>query len=211
MHLLKKFEQRLRKAWKRWRGIPDLPRFYRPQDRFRKRYPDYQIGLGTYGMPVVHDWNEGSTLQIGSYCSMADNVQIFLGGHHRIDWVSSYPFPEYLPEAAHIKGFGGTRGNVVIGSDVWLCSNCTILSGVNIGHGAVVASGAVVSRDVPAYSVVAGNPAQHIRWRFDEETRNELLKSAWWEWPEEEIRRIVGKLCCDDLGAFLTYARSRRQ
>lgn len=209
MHLLKKLEQRLRKAWKRWHGKPAEPRFYRAQTRFRERYPFYQIGLGTYGMPVVHDWDEGSTLRIGSYCSIADNVQIFLGGQHRTDWISSYPFPVYLPEAAHIEAFGGTRGDVEIGSDVWLCSNCTILSGVTVGHGAVVASGAVVARDVPAYAVVAGNPARHVRWRFDEEVRTELLKAAWWDWPEEEIRQVVEKLCSDDIAAFLAYARAR--
>lgn len=93
MLLLKKIEQRLRALLKGWRGKPVEPRFKRPQNRFRERYPLYQIGLGSYGMPVLHDWNEGSTLQIGNYCSIASNVQIFLGGLHRTDWVSSYPFP----------------------------------------------------------------------------------------------------------------------
>ena len=209
MGMLKKLEQRLRKAWKRWRGKPELPRFYRSQERFRKRYPHYQVGLGTYGIPVVHDWDEGTILRVGSYCSIADNVRIFLGGQHRIDWVSSYPFPAYLPEAEHIENFGGSRGDVVIGSDVWLCSNCTILSGVTIGHGAVIASGALVARDVPPYAVMAGNPAQQVRWRFDEETRTALLQSAWWEWPESEIRQIVDKLCSNDLAGFIAYARSR--
>lgn len=209
MPLLKKLEQRLRKLWKNWRGEPSEPRFYRAQSRFRERYPHYRIGLGTYGMPVVYDWGEGSTLSIGSYCSIAGNVQIFLGGQHRIDWVSSYPFPAYLPEAAHIAEFGGTRGDVLIGSDVWLCSSCTILSGVSVGHGAVVAGNAVVTRDVAPYSVVAGNPARHVRWRFDEDTRAALLESAWWEWPEEEIRRIVEMLCSNNIAAFLAYARSR--
>jgi acetyltransferase-like isoleucine patch superfamily enzyme len=211
MYFLKKLEQKLRKAWKRRFGKPKEPSFYRGQTRFRARYPDYQIGLGTYGMPDVHDWHEGSTLVIGSYCSIADNVHIFLGGQHRIDWISSYPFPVMLPEAAHIKDFSSTRGDVIIGNDVWLCSHCTILSGVKIGHGAVIASGAIVSRDVPAYAVMAGNPAQHVRWRFDEATREALLASAWWEWPEAEIRQIVGKLCNSDIADFLAYASSRKR
>jgi chloramphenicol O-acetyltransferase type B len=209
MRLLKKLERRLRKTWKSWRGKPELPRFLRAQARFRERYPNYQIGLGSYGMPTVHDWQEGSTLRIGSYCSIAGNVQIFLGGQHRIDWVSSYPFPAYLPEAEYIQDFGRTRGDVAIGSDVWLCANCTILSGVTIGHGAVIANGAVISRDVAPYAVMAGNPAQMVRWRFDEKTRAELLATAWWEWPEEEIRHVVDKLCSNDIAAFLAYARSR--
>ncbi|GHT90740.1 acetyltransferase [Betaproteobacteria bacterium] len=209
MRFLKKLEQKLRQAWKQRFGKPKEPRFYRARTRFKERYPDYQIGLGTYGLPEVHDWNEGSALVIGSYCAIAEHVHIFLGGQHRTDWVSSYPFPAFIPEAAHIKDFGGTRGDVVIGSDVWLCSRCTILSGVRIGHGAVIASGAVVSRDVPAYAIMAGNPARRIRWRFDEATREALLKSAWWEWPEAEIRQIVDKLCSSDIAAFLAYARAR--
>jgi len=209
LKVLKGFERRLRKIIKNLRGRPEIPRFLRPQVRFRERYPNYEIGLGSYGMPCVHDWDEGSTLRIGSYCSIADNVQIFLGGHHRADWVSTYPFPAYLPEASDIREYGGTRGDVVIGSDVWICANSTILSGVNIGHGAVIANGAVVSRDVEPYAIVAGNPAARIRWRFDEHIRNELLNTAWWEWPEEEIRRTVSLLCSDDLAGFLRYARSR--
>jgi acetyltransferase-like isoleucine patch superfamily enzyme len=209
MAQLKQFERWVRRGLRRWFGKPELPRFYRSQERFRKRYPGYAIGLGSYGIPVVHDWNEGTTLRIGAYCSIADDVHILLGGQHRIDWVSSYPFASYLPDAAHITGSGGTRGDVEIGSDVWLCSGATILSGVTIGHGAVVACGALVSRDVAPYSVVAGNPARHVRWRFDEDTRKALLETAWWEWPESEIRAIVGSLCSDDLAGFIAYARSR--
>lgn len=109
MHLLKKLEQRLRKIIKSIQGKQELPRFYRAQERFRRRYPKYSIGVGTYGMPKVHDWDEGTTLRIGSYCSIADNVQIFLGGQHRIDWVSSYPFPAYLPEAQTLKTLAGVK------------------------------------------------------------------------------------------------------
>lgn len=207
---MKKIKQYLRKTWKRLFGRSELKGAYRQQAKFRKRYPKYELGAGTYGMPVVHDWNEGTTLRIGAYCSIAANVQIFLGGQHRIDWVSSYPFSVFLPEASHIENSRGSRGDVVIGSDVWLCANCTILSGVTIGHGAVIASGAVVSRDVEPYAIMAGNPARNVRWRFDEPTRAALLESAWWEWPEQEIRQIVDKLCSDNIADFIEYARSRK-
>lgn len=99
----------------------------------------------------------------------------------------------------------------MIGSDVWLCEDCTILSGVSIGHGAVVANNAVVSRDIPPYAVVAGNPAKIVRWRFDESTRAALLESAWWDWQQEEILQIVDKLCSDDISGFLAYARLRNK
>lgn len=184
--------------------------YKRQQVKFRKCYPDYEIGTGTYGLPIVHDLKEGATLKIGAYCSISSNVQIFLGGQHRLDWVSSYPFPAFLHEASHIKNYGGSRGDVVIGSDVWLCANSTILSGVTIGHGAVVANGALVSRDVEPYSIVAGNPAQRVRWRFDEVTRPALLNSVWWEWSENEIRQNVDKLCSDNIAEFIAYANSRK-
>jgi acetyltransferase-like isoleucine patch superfamily enzyme len=72
------------------------PKFYRGQEKFRERYPEFTVGIGTYGMPIVHDWHEGSTLRIGAYTSIADEVHIFLGGHHRTDWISAYPFPAFM-------------------------------------------------------------------------------------------------------------------
>lgn len=199
----------LKAWWHRRFGRKRTPKFYRGQEKFRARYPDYEIGLGTYGMPRVHDWHEGSTLKIGAYCSIADGVNILLGGGHRTDWVSCYPFPGFIEEARHVPDYGGTRGDVVIGSDVWLGMGCTILSGVTIGHGAVVAAQAVVTRDVEPYAIVAGNPARVVRWRFDEATRAALLESAWWNWPEAEVRRISPLLCSDRLDDFLAYARRR--
>ena len=183
---------------------------YRGQAKFRLAYPGkYSFGLGSYGLPIVHDWNEGTTLSIGAYCSIAANVQIFLGGNHRSDWVSTYPFPAMVKEAAHVVGYGVSRGDVLIGSDVWLGTSCMILSGVSIGHGAIVAAGAVVSKPVEPYSIVAGNPATHIKWRFDEETRKALLASEWWNWPESEIRKIATILCSAEVHKLLAYAKIR--
>lgn len=185
------------------------PKLLRAQAKFRQRYPHYSIGTGTYGMPQVHDWHEGATLKIGAYSSLAGNVQIYLGGHHRTDWVSCFPFPAFVEEATHIKDYGGTRGDVVIGSDVWICSNSIILSGVTIGHGAVIANGSVVTRNVEPYAVVAGNPEQQVRWRFAEEQRLALLETSWWDWPEAEVRAVAPLLCSADIAAFLDYARRR--
>ena len=185
-------------------------KFLQQQDRFLKKYPNYEIGSGSYGIPIVHDWHEGTTLVIGNYCSIANNVQILLGGHHRTDWVSTYPFPAYVPQASHIKNYGGTNGDVIIGSDVWLCANCIILSGVTIGHGSVITNGAVVTKDVEPYSIVGGNPAKHIKYRFEEKIRADLLKTQWWNWPTEEIHSITDIFCSDDIQNFLEYARSRK-
>ncbi|WP_410500017.1 CatB-related O-acetyltransferase [Chitinibacter sp. S2-10] len=200
----------LKKVWAKLTGRKQsrLQDFARQQVKFRKRYPHYAIGKASYGMPIVYDYGEGTTLKIGAYCSIASNVQIFLGGHHRIDWVSSYPFPHFFEMDAVFQGkAGGSRGDVVIGNDVWLCANCIILSGVTIGHGAVIANGAVVTRDVPPYAVMAGNPAKLIKWRFDEPIRQALLEIAWWDWPDDKIKNVMDQLCGNDLVKFIEYAR----
>lgn len=199
-------------AWLRQRVIAKkhkMTHFQRFQDKFNRRYPHYQVGLGTYGTPKVYDWHEGTTLTIGSYCSISFNVQIFLGGHHRTNWISTYPFSAFLEGVKPIPGTGFSKGDVKIGSDVWLCANAVILSGVTIGHGAVVANSAVVTKDVEPYSIVGGNPAKLIGYRFDEETRQRLLESSWWEWDESEVRQMYSLLNSDKMDDFWQYLHQR--
>lgn len=206
--------KKLRNWLQHWRNKSEKPtplqNFQRQQEKFRQKYPNYLLGEGTYGFPIVHDDNDGTTLRIGAYCSISSGVQIFLGKNHRTDWVSSYPFPAFFEEARHIPNFSVSRGDVVIGSDVWLCTDCTILSGVTIGHGAVIGAGAIVTKDVAPYSIVAGNPAQHVRWRFDEPIRLALLETAWWDWPIAEIRQVATLLCSAKIEDFLTYAGQKK-
>lgn len=171
------------------------------------------VGPHTYGPLVLRHWGApgGYVCRVGDYCSIADNVQVFLGGYHRPDWVSMYPFGAFAkwrgPDVRTDHTVG--RGDVVIGSDVWLGSQCMIMAGVTIGHGAVVAARAVVSRDVPPYAIVAGNPARVVKRRFDDQTIAELLAIAWWDWPEERIRQNLDLLLSGDMAAFL--ARNRVQ
>ena len=181
----------------------------RSQLAFQKKYPRYKMGANCYGVPSIKFATRDNLLTIGSYCSIAKNVEIYLGGNHRIDWISSYPFPAFFAEANTIKNYEVSAGDVHIGSDVWLCQNSTILSGVSIGHGAVVANGAMVTKNVEPYAIVGGNPAKFIRWRFDEPTRLALLESAWWDWPESEILSVVHLICSDNITEFLAYAESR--
>lgn len=214
MNLLSRFVSQLQARFLRLKQLKAQQKLLnkpkRSQQAFSKQYPHYKMGVNCYGVPKVKHEHPDAILSIGNYCSIAKKVEIFLGGNHRIDWVSSYPFPPFFSQASHIQHYVTTRGNVDIGSDVWLCENCTILSGITIGHGAVIANGAVVTKDVAPYAIVAGNPAKHIRWRFDEPTREALLKSAWWDWPEDEVLSIVDKLCSDDISTFLDYAKNRQ-
>jgi virginiamycin A acetyltransferase len=140
-------------------------------------------------------------ITIGDYCSIADCVVMMAGGEHKTDRVSTYPFDVKM-------GIGSatsfSRGDVVIGSDVWIGSHAIILPGVNIGHGAVIGAGAVVTGDVMDYSVAIGVPARHIRFRFDESTIERLIRSEWWTWPEDRIREMVPLM--EDIEAFLKEA-----
>lgn len=170
----------------------------------QQQFPQYAIGVGTYANKLtVLDWDEGATLTIGNYCSIADGVTLFLGGEHRTDWVTTFPFSVLLDEAKAVKGHPKTKGDVVIGHDVWLGRECVVGSGVTIGHGAVVGARAVVTRDVPPYAIVAGNPARLIRYRFEPPVIAALLASEWWHWSEEALRHAMPLLLCGDVQAFI--------
>ena len=173
----------------------------------------FSIGPHSYGRPKVRFPESGARLTIGPYCSIADRVEILLGGNHRVDWASTFPFGAFRdawPTAPEGAGYHGTRGDVTIGADVWLGSQAMILSGVAIGHGAVVAARAVVTRDVPPYAVVGGNPAKLIRHRFDEATVAELLEAAWWDLPERVVAALVPLLPSGRIGDLVAAVRALR-
>jgi acetyltransferase-like isoleucine patch superfamily enzyme len=165
-------------------------------------YRAYEIGDWTYGSPAVHSWGEGTKLKIGRFCSIASGVTILLGGNHRVDWATTYPFNVLFEDAKGFTGHPASRGDVVIGNDVWIGTNAFILSGVRIGDGAVIGACSVVSRDVEPYSIAAGNPAHHIRYRFEESIVERMLKIKWWDWPVEKIMEAMPLLLSTDIGAF---------
>lgn len=200
-------------AW--WAGLPPamrgwLRRHANPHNQTRlhlanliaKRPGQIAVGAHTYGRPKIRFPESGMRLRIGRFGSIADGVEILLGGNHRLDWVTTYPFPALpglWPQAAGIGGSDTSRGDVLIGHDVWLGSQCMVMSGVTIGHGAVVAARAVVTRDVPPYAIVAGNPARLVRMRFSEDEIATLLASHWWDRPEAAIARAIPALMAGDI------------
>ena len=171
-----------------------------------ERYPQYQIGKHTYGNPQIRSWGEGTVVKIGAYCSFAGSVKIFLGGEHRIDWVTTYPFNELWSSAKEIKGHPGTKGDVIIGNDVWVGEGAVILSGVKIGDGAVVGCSSVITKDVPPYAVVAGNPAKLIKYRFNEDIVTRLLSIQWWKWDEKKVESALPFMLNSDISSFLKEA-----
>lgn len=166
---------------------------------------NYRIGEFTYGRPRVIAFTKDTRLIIGKFCSIAANVKIVLGADHRLDWVSTYPFPaleKIWPEADGVKGHPASKGDVVIGNDVWIAEGAVIMSGVKIGDGAVIGGQSVVSKDVGPYAIVSGNPARLVKKRFDDETIEKLLDIQWWNWPVEKIRKNVHLLCSPNLDDF---------
>ena len=172
-------------------------------------YAKYKIGQWSYGTPEVYSWGEGAHLIIGKYCSIAAGVKIYLGGEHRTDWVTTYPFNVIDSASRTIPGHPKTKGNVVVENDVWIGNEAVILSGVTLGNGCVVGARSVVTKSVPPYTIVAGNPAKVIRTRFSEAVVRELLEIAWWEWPDDKVRSAIPHLLSTDIVDFITYAKSQ--
>ncbi len=171
-----------------------------------RRFPQFEIGAGSYGGLNVVEFGEGTKLKVGRYCSFASGVQVLLGGNHRMDWVTTFPFSAIEPQFHDIPGHPHSRGDVVIGNDVWVAREAVILSGVAIGDGAVIGARAVVSRDVAPYTIVAGNPAVAVRSRFAPEIVERLMAVKWWDWPEARIMAAMPKLLSSDIEAFLDAA-----
>jgi acetyltransferase-like isoleucine patch superfamily enzyme len=163
----------------------------------------YRIGRHTYGVENIRAlfWQEGVKLEIGSFCSIANNITIMLGGNHNTHWGTTYPFGHIFTDTFNKfdgKGHPATKGDVVIGNDVWIGNDVTIMSGVTVGDGAVLANGAHVVKDVEPYTIVGGNPARVIKKRFDDETIDALLRLKWWDLEDAQINEIVPLLCSED-------------
>lgn len=161
------------------------------------------VGEYTYGKNniKIFKWDEHTNLKIGKFCSIAENCKVYLGGNHRTDWFTTYPFGHINQNIFKYSGVGhpSSKGNVEIGNDVWIAANVTIMSGVKIGDGAVIANNSHVVKNVEPYSIYGGNPARFIKYRFDEETIEILLKIKWWDKSISEINDIIPILCSNSL------------
>lgn len=144
-----------------------------------------------YQYPINHD-----KLIIGKFCSIACGAKfIFNSANHTLSSVSTYPFPIFFEEwGLNIKDVAAAwdnKGDIVIGNDVWIGYEAVIMAGVTVGDGAIIGTRAVVTKDVPPYTIVGGVPAKPIRKRFENEALDELFKIRWWDWPEEKIARNI--------------------
>lgn len=147
-----------------------------------------------YHYPINDD-----KLQIGKFCSIACGAKfLFNSANHTLSSLSTYPFPlffeEWGLEKKDVTNAWDNKGDIVIGNDVWIGYEAVVLAGVTIGDGAIVGTRAVVTKDVPPYTIVGGVPAKPIKRRFPEETISALLEIQWWNWSEERIARNIGAI-----------------
>jgi virginiamycin A acetyltransferase len=157
-----------------------------------------------YHYPVNRDH-----LVIGKFCSIACGAKfLFTSANHAMRSLSTYPFPIFREEwglkRERVTEAWDNKGDIVIGSDVWIGYEAVILQGVSIGDGAVVGARAVVTKDVPPYAIVGGVPARVIRMRFDERTIEALMRLKWWDWPREKIQKHLPDIQSGNLEGLLS-------
>ncbi|HEX5309212.1 MAG TPA: CatB-related O-acetyltransferase [Solirubrobacteraceae bacterium] len=165
----------------------------------RHSYGSFQVNAGR---------SDRARLRIGAFCSIAWGVEFALGGNHRPDWVSTYPFRVMwdMP-GAFVDGHPRAERDIEVGNDVWIGAQALILPGARIGDGAVIGARAVVAGEVRPYSIVGGIPARELRRRFSDKQIDSLLSLRWWEWPEERIKASVDLLCSPDVERLLAATR----
>jgi len=147
-----------------------------------------------YHYPINHD-----KLIIGKYCSIACGAKfMFTSGNHAMRSLSTYPFPLFFTEWdlpwEVITNAWDNKGNIVIGNDVWIGYEAVVMQGVTIGNGAIIGTRAVVTKDVPPYTIVGGVPAKAIKKRFDDKTIEKLQSLAWWDWSSEKIKENLDNI-----------------
>ena len=155
---------------------------------------DFEKNNVLYHYPVNRD-----RLIIGRFCSIACGAKfLFTSANHAMRSLSTYPFPIFFEEwgldRTRVADAWDNKGDIVVGSDVWIGYEAVVLSGVTIGNGAIIGARAVVTRDVPPYAIVGGVPARLIRKRFDDKTIETLLRLKWWNWPSEKIARHIAAI-----------------
>jgi len=154
------------------------------------------IGEFTYGKPIII--GDGD-VNIGKFCSIAQNVRFITWGHH-IDWFTTYPFSCTKETVGwnYPNGHPVRKNGIQVGNDIWIGDSAIILYGVKIGDGAIISAGSLVTKNVKPYSVVGGNPAERLFYRFDKNIIKILLELKWWEFPVDDIKKLAPFLCSND-------------
>lgn len=165
---------------------------------------------GTYFDRNVNiiSWSDQYRVRLGKYNSIGRDCNFFLHANHRVDWIttSSQLQGPVTPEIAELHmsmGHPSCKGDILIQNDVWVGAKSTIMSGVTIGNGSVIGANTTVSKDVPPYAIMVGNPGKIIKYRFDEDQIKDLLDIAWWDWNESKIKEESMLLWSQDINYFI--------
>ena len=164
-----------------------------------------------YQYTINHDH-----LIIGKFCSIACGAKfLFNSANHTLHSLSTYPFPLFFEEwgldKANVTDAWDNKGDIVIGNDVWIGYEAVILAGVTIGDGSIIGARAVVTKDVPPYTIVGGVPAKPIRKRFDEDTVSALLRLKWWDWPIKQIAGSIDAIQTGDIDRLCSMVQKRKE
>lgn len=178
------------------------------REKIRRKYPQVsQCECGDFSYGPFEVWKDRSRkekLTIGKFCSFAENVLFLLGVEHRPDYCTTYPFGNLMNEFL-VGDCTWSKGDIVVGNDVWVGIGARILSGVTIGDGCVIGAGAIVAKSIPPYSIVVGNPGRIVKKRFDEETIEKLLLMKWWNWNYKDIYHAIPLLLSTDIDGLFSY------
>lgn len=165
------------------------------------------VGKWTYG--DINIFGELNDVYVGNYCSIATNVLFDCGLNHNYHNLSNYPFNNFFKkECGDLSNNVMTRGDIIIGSDVWIGRDTIIMSGVTIGDGAIVGAKSIVTKNVEPYSIVGGVPAKHIKYRFESDVIKTLMNIQWWKYPENEVRRISRILMTNDIDGLMDFHKN---
>lgn len=171
---------------------------------------DFQNNNVLYHYPINHD-----RLIIGKFCSIACGAKfLFTSANHTMKSLSTYPFSLFFEQwgldKANVADAWDNKGDITIGNDVWIGYEAVVMSGVTIGDGAIVAARAVVTKDVPPYTIVGGVPAKPIRRRFSVDTTEKLLKLKWWDWTDDKIENNIKAIQSGDIRQLI-YTANRQE
>lgn len=166
---------------------------------FVKNPADFEKNNVLYHYPVNKD-----KLVIGKFCSIACGAKfMFTSANHAMGSLSNYTFPIFFEEwglkKEHVTDAWDNKGDIMIGNDVWIGYEAVIMAGVHIGDGAVIGTRAVVTKDVPPYTIVGGVPAKKIKMRFDRQTVEDLLELKWWDWTSEKIKKNLSLIMSGEI------------
>jgi acetyltransferase-like isoleucine patch superfamily enzyme len=200
----------IRDTNKRNNLVKGYKRIKKQNNRKNERwFPESFIEIGKFSgfsnKPNLVYWGEQVKLEIGKFTSIGADVTIRFCREHIPDWLSTYNFQESIHTFSPKRNIERSKGNIIIGNDVWIGTGVTIMPGVKIGNGAIIGTKAVVTKSVPDYEIWGGIPARKLKNRFSDEITEQLKMIKWWDWPDQNICDVIQLLQSNDIESLKNY------